>query len=86
MSDRKRVLTGPRGVKIVLDKDDVFPDDPGNGTPVIVKYKGGIATHGCAVGEGCVMKPNGWGIMLPDDVLDWLSSDEVADFIDWVYG
>src|SRR2546429_6006520 len=29
-----------------------FPDDPGNGTPAIVQYRGGSATFWCATNEG----------------------------------
>jgi len=60
------------GVKLVLDPSQIFPADPGQGTPAMVYYAGGSATYWCATGEGMVTK--GWEeIELPQAVQDWLS-------------
>lgn len=40
----RETLHGPGGVRLELDKTQVFPDDPGQGTPAMVYYKDGCAT------------------------------------------
>jgi len=32
----KQTLKGPEGLIIKLDSDQIFPDDPGQGTPAMV--------------------------------------------------
>ena len=32
----KKTLNGPNGIRIELDSDEIYPDDPGAGTPVMV--------------------------------------------------
>lgn len=47
------VLRGPGGLTLKLDVRQVFPDDPGNGTPALVIHpKHGTASYDCAMGEG----------------------------------
>ena len=75
MDKQTKTLTGPRGVQLILDRTQVFPDDPGNGTPAIVLYRTGSATYWCAVNEGQVDAHEGT-IRLPQSVLDWLDSKE----------
>jgi hypothetical protein len=49
---RKTTINGPRGLHIVLDADEVFPGDPGQGTPAMV-YKGdACGTYFCALDTG----------------------------------
>jgi hypothetical protein len=79
----KKTLRGPNGVKLILDSSQYFPNDPGNGTPALVEYKGGISTFECARNEGEV--DAGEMIQLPQSVLDWLWSDEVDKQVDAVY-
>lgn len=44
-------LRGP-DIWIELDEKEIFPDDPGQGTPVLVCCKnGGTATWNCAMNE-----------------------------------
>ena len=73
-----KTLTGPHGVALVLDSEQVFPDDPGNGTPAIVYYKQCTATYWCALGEGEVQPilMNERVRKLPKVVLDWLQKQE----------
>lgn len=72
-----KVLCGPRGVKIVLDAAQIFPDDPGNGTPAIVHFRGGTGTYWrvCQTGELDDARNNAFEL---DDqpVLDWLGEQE----------
>ena len=39
---KKEVLRGPGGLKIELDATEIFPDDPGNGTPALVVHPSGV--------------------------------------------
>ncbi len=68
----KQTLIGPRGVKLILDPSEIFPDDPGSGTPALVEYKEQTGTYWCALGEGevCCDKV----VKLPVPVLDWLEN------------
>lgn len=56
------------GLKVEVDSNEVYPEDPGNGTPVMVSAPGGhSATIGCALGEGEVE-----GYQLSQQESDWL--------------
>lgn len=70
----QKTLYGPYGIKLVLDTDEVFPDDPGNGTPAMVYYSTGSATYWCAIGESEVWDRQ--AIRLPDRCLTWLENQE----------
>ena len=73
----KKTLRGPKGVRLILDQSQVFPDDPGNGTPAIVEYKKHTGTYWCCADTGdCDGEP------LPDEVLDWLNSEKVQNEIE----
>lgn len=71
----QKTLYGPYGIKLVLDTDEVFPDDPGNGTPAMVYYGTGSATYWCAIGESEVWDKQ--AIRLPEKCLNWLESQEI---------
>jgi hypothetical protein len=75
-----RLLMGPAGIKIVLDKSKVVPDDPGADTPAMVYIKNGkaSATFWCAVDTGEVDD-----VDLSDAQCRWLQAqyDEVNDFL-----
>lgn len=51
---RKRTMHGPGRLTLTLDRDEVFPDNPGEGTPAMVAAQGGryTATLWCAVDTG----------------------------------
>lgn len=88
MDENKQTLNGPNGVKILLDKKQVFKDDPGNGTPAIVSktVKGHeyTATYNCACGTG-ELDGRGGGISLTANELEWLNAqeDKIGDFLKW---
>ena len=45
-------LHGPNGLTLVLDPTQVFPNDPGAGTPAMVYLRGSSGTYGCVVDTG----------------------------------
>lgn len=68
--------------QIRLDSDQVFPKDPGNGTPAVVHGPGGAtATLGCAADTGELLEASGAVHEIPTRVLKWLQGDggEEAD-------
>jgi hypothetical protein len=74
-------LRGPGGIKIELDASEIFPDDPGNGTPAMVFCGKHGGTFWCALDTGEL----GCGdYELTDEQHRWLQSrvDAVNDFID----
>lgn len=75
----KTTTEGPNGIKLVLDSSEIFPDDPGNGTPAMV-WKGDFcATFWCAVGE-CELINHKTGEVkeLTTRELEWLDDRELA--------
>lgn len=76
----KKTLYGPRGVRLHLDSNEIYPDDPGAGTPAMVEFKRSWGSLNCAESEGEVD-----GRPLPEDVLEWLESDEVQNEVDAMY-
>lgn len=65
-------LRGPDGLRVKLDKTQIYPQDPGMGTPVLVISRdGNAATLNCALGERELM-----GEGLSDDQMSWL--EEIA--------
>lgn len=67
-----RTTYGPRGVRLVLDRREIFPNDPGSGTPALVHYAGQSGTLACILAEGEMID----GTTLPDDVYAWLDGQE----------
>jgi hypothetical protein len=48
----RKTLTGPEGIRLELDSAEIFPDDPGQGTPAMVYLGNHSATYWWATGEG----------------------------------
>lgn len=86
----KITLKGPGRLELVLDSSEVFPDDPGNGTPAMVYLrdkKGSIvadATFWCAQSEGELCDNHARMVPLHTKQLDWLNSMEPE--VDKLYG
>lgn len=61
-------------LRLELDRDKVYPDDPGAGTPAMVHHDNGAsATYWCATGEGILHGGPGAGDHpLTESQLDWL--------------
>lgn len=76
---KRESLCGPGGIRIVLDASEIFPDDPGNGTPAMVylPFGRGSATYWCAQGEGVVLSDKHGEIELTDEQKEWLNDDSV---------
>ena len=74
----KKTIKGPKGYSLVLDKGQVFLDDPGAGTPAILEGpNGGSSTFWCALGEGEIETAFG-PRPLPSLVVEWLENSEGA--------
>lgn len=89
-SDDRYKVWEYRGLRLVCDRNEVYPDDPGNGTPAIVQYKSqklkASSTYWCATGEGCleITSPRNLGsFKLSDNQLAWLDSldSELTEFL-----
>ena len=72
---RQETMRGPGGLLVKLDASEVYPDDPGNGTPAMVHlpFGRGQATYWCACGEGDIE-----GTELTQEQFEWLESLENA--------
>ena len=75
-NDTKKSIRGPGGILVKLDRNEVYPDDPGNGTPAIVQLFQYTATFWCASGEGELTDERGQTRQLSTEQLDWLDSVE----------
>lgn len=84
-TETKKTIKSPkglRGLRIELDKGEVFPDDPGQGTPAMVYQNIPLrgeasATYWCAMGEGELLAgPN--TVSLTDEQVKWLGEQEDA--------
>lgn len=77
----KRTLRRGR-LLVQLDRSQVFPNDPGQGTPAIVRCFEYSATYWCALDNG-LMAPDGRQLLLTDAECDWLYDidREVTEFL-----
>jgi hypothetical protein len=82
--DTTKTLRGPDGIRLVLDRKEIVPDDPGDGTPALVWVDNYSSTLAAAQGEGELLGSRD-AKQLTDEQLAWL--DEVSDAADdWLYG
>jgi hypothetical protein len=68
---KKFTKYGPAGLSVRFDLSEIFPDDPGQGTPVIVCLGSETATFYCAINEGEVD-----GTRLSSDQINFLETLE----------
>jgi hypothetical protein len=75
---KTQLLRGP-GITLELDETEIFPDNPGNGTPAMVYVGENSATYWCALGTGEVDM-----YTLSERQMRWLDAqnDIVAEFLD----
>ena len=81
----KKTLHGPAGLRVLLDSAEIFPDDPGQGTPAMVQLFDYSATYGCAADTGELSSDRHGGYReLTSAQLNWLQAqeDEVNTFIE----
>lgn len=45
----RQILEGPKGLRLVLNAREIFPDNPGEGTPRLIEYQGDTMTFDCAL-------------------------------------
>lgn len=78
MRQNTRKYEGPHGWTLIADRREVYPDDPGNGTPLMVygPRMCGSGTLGRVLDTGEVDDPNGAVIVVPQSVMDWLNDGE----------
>lgn len=75
------------GWSIALRRDEVFPEDPGNGTPAMVHGPFGVAaTFWSAQAEGVASDKDWKQVDIPDNILSRIdrAEDAVAAYIDIV--
>jgi hypothetical protein len=67
---------------VQLDKSQVFPDDPGQGTPAIVRCFQYHAPYWCAIDNGLVDRDGSYLLLTAAEV-DWLMSldGEITKFL-----
>ncbi len=52
MNATRKTLNGPGGIKVVLDRNEIIPHDPGAGCPALVVVGRYSASWSCAINEG----------------------------------
>lgn len=84
----KETLRGPGGLIIELDSDQIFPDDPGQGTPaMVIQRKEGrdayCATYNCAASEHTLEGDHGDFLILNDTKSNWLDAqvDRISQWL-----
>jgi hypothetical protein len=80
----KETLRGPDGIKLILDSSEIYPDDPGQGTPAMVEKGTSSATFWCASEQGVLMDTQYHDVELSRAACSWLDSkvDYVNAFLD----
>jgi hypothetical protein len=54
IEDPEQTLEGPEGLTLELSAKQIFPDDPGQGTPCLCCYLGQTGTYNCVSDQGAV--------------------------------
>ena len=84
MSTRTKTLEHPEGWKIVLDADQIVPDDPGAGTPAMVHGpRGQSGTYFAVYENEEIGRSDGSYEQIPRSIARWLDEqfDEVEAFM-----
>jgi hypothetical protein len=72
------------GLRVDFDAAEIFPEDPGAGTPVMVYTCGNSATYNCARNEGEVdtvrltQTQIDWLWQIEEEVWDWFEKHTLA--------
>jgi hypothetical protein len=76
----KETIKGPGNIRLELDSAQIFPDDPGQGTPAMIHLGLGSATYWCALNEGEVFDTLTGTIPFSGAQMRWLEAqEEVVD-------
>jgi hypothetical protein len=71
----KKVLWGPNNLHIQLDRNEVFPEDPGKGMPALVILHQGretyVGSYSCVASEDEVE-----GVKLNSNQIKWIAQQE----------
>ena len=71
-----QTLRGPNGIRLELDASEIYPNDPGMGTPMLVCLKGETMTLNCAEDNsaalGCNEEQTEWIWEISNAANDWL--------------
>lgn len=81
----KKTLRGPDGVTLELDSGEIYPDDPGNGTPAMVCKGGGFGSLTCVECTGEIYDSRIGDVQLSARSLDWLASEKVQNMVESMY-
>lgn len=75
-----QTLTGPNGLRIVLDSREIVPSDPGLGTPAMVYLAQRSGTYWCALDTGELDGE----YVLSDAQCRWIDAqfDTVSEFVE----
>ncbi len=78
----KKTIDGPNGLRIELDKDEINPNDPGQGTPAMVYKKTAkgeaSGTYWRVQGEGEMDGHDGGTVTLTERQMEWINGQEEA--------
>lgn len=85
MSKRTLICPNDRRYSVVLDPSEIFPNDPGNGTPAMVYGPNGTsATYNCAIGESELTNSRGGGEGISASAYRWLD-EEVFEAVEAMF-
>jgi hypothetical protein len=81
LNSKKQTLRGPDGIKLELDAAEVYPNNPGMGTPALLTLPSGeTGTFNCAYeigeagGKALTQDQSTWLEEIAEAVNQWLSN------------
>lgn len=86
-SNPNQVINGPKGIRLELDASEIFPDDPGMGTPRLVWVGKESMTLDCAMDNVGEIIPDAKTFEDAKWAYDWLKSlsDDADKWLDCQY-
>lgn len=82
--NRTQILRGPGGIVLTLNPSQIFPDDPGNGTPAMVTVGDSAGSYHCVTDQREIMDGRGRTTRLTPAQCEWLEAqgDAVDAFLE----
>lgn len=71
---KHQTIMGPRGIKLVLDASQIFPNNPGDGTPCLIYYKRETMTLECGTQNVGEIIPEAESYEDAEWAYDWINS------------